>query len=142
MPQQLELPTPDTTPNDNSIRNAAHRRVQRIGKELLALRKAGLSMPEWRTISADLRTSLADARAAYALACGIPVDDIDSSTGNEHSARIYASLRQSYQRSYSRTLSGYLGWDLDELAKTAETHRREFIAKRPDLDDGHPWINH
>lgn len=141
MSQQLELPTPDTTPDDDTVKCAAFRRVQQIGKELLNLPQAGLPLPEWKAASTDLRTSLADARAAYSIACGIPMDDIDPATGNEHSARIYAALRKSYQRSHNRTLSGYLGWDLDELARVAETHRREFIAKRPDLDDGRPWVN-
>jgi hypothetical protein len=140
VPQQLELPTPDTTPNEDAIRGAAFRRVQRIGKELLALPQAGLPLPEWNAASADLRTSLADARAAYSIACGVPMGDIDPATGNEHSARIYNALRKSWQRSYDRTLAGYLGWDLDELMQVAETARREFIAKRPDLDDGMPWI--
>jgi hypothetical protein len=140
--EQLELsngtgPDPE---NDRKLQDQAFARVQRIGNELLNCRTPEATLEEWAVVSADLRTSLADARTAKSVAAGVPMGDIDPATGNEHSVRIYNALRKSWQRSYDRTLAGYLGWDLDKLMQVVETARREFIAKRPDLDDGMPWI--
>ncbi|MFD8199958.1 hypothetical protein [Streptomyces sp. NPDC059701] len=131
----------NTEDQRKALLRAAQRRVRSIGEKLLTFRdSASGSSAELAAIGADLCTSLADARAAVNIAAGLPMEDIDPASGQEYSKRIYLGLRKSWQRSYDRTISRSIGWNLDELRQVAEKARQDFIAKRPGLDDGEPWI--
>jgi hypothetical protein len=117
----------------------AYRRQRRIAED--GLNRPHAETPEQEAVlSADWRTSLADARAAYSLANGSQPDDLNPTTGKLHNARAYECLRRGWQRWYDRAVMGSSGADPDELIVNAEVARQEFLAVRRDLDDGAPWI--
>lgn len=123
-----------------AMADRARRREQRIANEGLDRQRTGTQAEE-AVVSADWRTSLADARTAVVIAIGVDLEDIDPATGKMHNARVYAAHRAGWQRRYDGRVWGKFRGDPDQLIPEAEEARQEFLAKRPDLDDGKPWIN-
>lgn len=83
----------------------------------------------------DKRTSMADARIALNIARGVDTDDIDPSTGYDHSRAAYDESRHSWvwnikQHGFSDT------YDRPHL----ERHRANWAAHRPNFIAGDDWL--
>lgn len=65
------------------------------------LRMLSLAKPELRRIdpvaAADNRTAMCDARAALCIALGVPLEEIDPSSGHDLTRRAYEDVRASWR---------------------------------------------
>lgn len=88
---------------------------------------------------ADIRTSLADARAALCIAQGVPIEDIDPASGCNLSRAAYERSRASWR--WNATMHGLDDDGLSEFF--ARLHDEVFAywaARRPQFTDGDDWL--
>lgn len=84
---------------------------------------------------ADRLTSMADARAAIALAAGVAIEDIDPATGYDHSRASYNRVRASW----IDHIRQHGADDFHEI-RDIEWARGLWAAKRPDFVEGDDWL--
>lgn len=108
------------------------------------LRMLSLAKPELRRIdpvaAADNRTAMCDARAALCIALGVPLDEIDPSSGHDLTRRAYESVRASW-----RWNAGMHGLDedgglTDWFARVHDEALAWWAARRPEFTDGDDWL--
>lgn len=108
------------------------------------LRMLSLAKPELRRIdpvaAADNRTAMCDARAALCIALGVPLDEIDPSSGHDLTRRAYEDVRASWRWNAEMHGSGEDGrlpaWFVRAHAEAVAW----WSARRPEFTDGDDWL--
>jgi hypothetical protein len=112
----------------DAMRRAAHLRMVFLAKDHWTLTPLEI---------ADQQTSMADARIALNLACGVPVEMI-SSMGYDNTDEAYASVRAGWVRHVGQFGREQMPppWLRDDLARAHGL----WMEARPDLADGDDWL--
>ncbi|HET6633807.1 MAG TPA: hypothetical protein VFH77_02145 [Streptomyces sp.] len=85
--------------------------------------------------AADARTSMDDARTALCVARGVPMDDIDPSSGHDLTRRSYESVRSTWQ-SHIRATGGLNEYTRPQFEDVLAYWRE----RRPEFVKGDDWL--
>lgn len=93
------------------------------------------SGPATDVAAADARTSMDDARIALGIDRGVPMEDIDPSSGHDLTRRAYESVRSTWQ-SHIRATGGLNDYTRPQLEEVLAYWRE----RRPEFVKGDDWL--